>query len=74
MEKHTFDSLSFSFGVIYAVVGLLFLLPATPVDLIEVMLSTSRWLWPAVILGLGAAIIVPALRSGESTDEPAEAD
>lgn len=69
MERHRFDPLSFSFGVIYTVVGLLFLIPATTEDLIPLVVDSARWLWPLVVLGLGVAIIAPLARRREDMDE-----
>lgn len=63
MERHTFDVLSFAFGLIYTLAGLIFLLPATPFDLIDAVTTSLRWLWPAAILVIGAAILVPLMRT-----------
>lgn len=62
MERHNFDVLSFAFGVIYTLIGLLFLIPATAFDLAPVLTMSLRWVWPLAILGIGAAIVIPALR------------
>ena len=62
MKRHDFDVLSFAFGVIYALIGFLFLIPATTFDLVPVLTVSLRWVWPLVILGIGAAIVIPALR------------
>lgn len=62
MERHRFDPLSFSFGIIYSVVGILFLLPATPMDLVPLVTESARWVWPLVVVGLGVAIIAPLAR------------
>ncbi|MFP3913697.1 MAG: hypothetical protein ACLFWM_02395 [Actinomycetota bacterium] len=63
MKKHRFDPLSFAFGVIYTLIGLIFLLPLTPFDLVETVTASLRWVWPAAILLIGAAILIPLLRS-----------
>lgn len=62
MERHRFDVLSFSFGVIYTLSGLIFLLPNTPFALVEMITVSLRWVWPAAILVIGAAILVPLVR------------
>lgn len=68
MERHNFDVLSFSMGVVYALVGILFLIPATAFDLVPVLTVSLRWVWPLVILGIGAAIVIPVLRHGRGGD------
>ena len=68
MERHKFDLLSFSFGLIYALLGLLFLIPATAFDLIPLVGVAARWVVPVLVLGLGAAIVIPLLRRSESRD------
>ncbi|MGH8912159.1 MAG: hypothetical protein ACRDVD_06575 [Acidimicrobiia bacterium] len=72
MKRHNFDVLSFAFGVIYALIGLLFLIPATTFDLVPVLAVSLRWVWPLVIIGIGAAIVIPALR--RPTDDTAGRD
>lgn len=62
MERHRFDVLSFAFGVIYTLIGLLFLLPLTPFDLVDMLSISLRWVWPAAILLIGVAILVPLVR------------
>jgi hypothetical protein len=62
MERHRFDALSFAFGVIYTLIGVIFLLPDTPFDLVDMVAGSLRWVWPAAILLIGAAILVPLVR------------
>ncbi|HEX7098216.1 MAG TPA: hypothetical protein VF377_03180 [Acidimicrobiia bacterium] len=62
MERHRFDPLSFAFGLIYAVLGILFLIPFTPGQLVDWVTVSLRWVWPVTILVIGAAILVPLLR------------
>ncbi len=62
MERHRFDALSFAFGVIYTLIGVIFLLPDTPFDLVDMVATSLRWVWPAAILLIGAAILVPLVR------------
>jgi hypothetical protein len=73
MERHRFDTLSFAFGLIYLLIGLMFLIPATPFDLAPVVAASLRWVWPVAIIGIGAAIIVPLVRT-RATSEPEDAD
>ncbi|HEX2155015.1 MAG TPA: hypothetical protein VHL52_13700 [Acidimicrobiia bacterium] len=62
MERHRFDVLSFAFGLVYTLAGLIFLLPATPFDLVDTVALSMRWVWPAAILVIGAAILIPLIR------------
>jgi len=62
MERHRFDALSFAFGLIYALIGLIFLIPNTPLGLVDLFTASLRWVWPAAILLIGATILVPLLR------------
>lgn len=68
MPRHNFDLLSFAFGLIYALLGLLFLIPATAFDLVPMISLSARWVLPLVVLGLGAAIVIPLLRRAREND------
>lgn len=68
MERHRFDPLSFAFGLIFALLGLLFLIPNTPFDMVAILADSLRWVWPVVILAIGAAILVPLARRSPSDD------
>lgn len=67
MEQHKFDPLSFGFGLVYALLGLIFLIPNTPIDLVDLAAGSVRWVWPAVILVIAAAILVPLARSRDES-------
>ena len=56
MKPHRFDPLSFVAGAAFLALGLAFLVAGA--DAVE----ASRWLWPVLLLGLGAAGLVSALR------------
>lgn len=62
MERHSFDVLSFAFGVVYTLIGLIFLMPLTPFGLVDMLSASLRWVWPAAILLIGVAILVPLVR------------
>ena len=68
MQRHNFDLLSFAFGLIYALLGLLLLIPATAFDLVPMISLSARWVLPLVVLGLGAAIVIPLLRRAREDD------
>ncbi|MFO7293869.1 MAG: hypothetical protein FWJ92_12255 [Actinomycetes bacterium] len=62
MERHRFDPLSFAFGLVYAVLGIIFLVPFSPGELVDWVMVSTRWVWPLTILIIGAAILVPLIR------------
>lgn len=56
MKRHRFHVLSFTAGVIFVGLAVAFL--ATGSDVI----TQRRWVWPALLLTLGAAGVVAVLR------------
>ena len=70
MKSHRFDAISFISGLVVALVGLVFLVPQTPVDLIDAVTSLGAWFWPVLLLAIGIAILVPVFltRSDEKDD------
>ena len=72
MKSHRFDAISFISGLVVALVGLVFLVPQTPVDLIDAVTSLGAWFWPVLLLGIGIAILVPVFltRSDENEEAP----
>jgi hypothetical protein len=68
MKSHKFDAISFISGVVAAALGLAFLIPQTPVGIIEMITSLGAWFWPAVLVVVGIAILVPVFMS-RGTDE-----
>jgi len=75
MKTHRFDAISFISGLVATVVGLVFLVPQTPVDLIDAVTSLGAWFWPVLLLVVGIAILVPVFmtRSGQDEETPAVA-
>jgi len=75
MKPHRFDAISFISGLVATVVGLVFLVPQTPVDLIDAVTSLGAWFWPVLLLVVGIAILVPVFmtRSGQDEETPAVA-
>jgi len=61
MKTHGFDAVSFIAGLAFAVLGLVFLVPDTPQELIDALLNSGAWFWPIVLLVVGLAVIVPVL-------------
>jgi hypothetical protein len=73
MKTHRFDAISFISGVVATVVGLVFLVPQTPVDLIDAVTSLGAWFWPVLLLVVGIAILVPVFMTRSGQDEEASA-
>ncbi len=61
MKPHRFDTVSFIAGLVFTALGLLFLIPQTPEQLIDVLLDSGAWFWPILLVVIGLAVIVPAL-------------
>lgn len=66
MKSHRFDPISFVFGLGLTVVGMMFLIPATPRGAVDLFVRFGAWVWPAVLLAVGAAIILSAITAGRS--------
>lgn len=72
MKRHPLDPVSLVFGVLFLAVAALVALPASPFDLLE-MGDILAWLLPIALVGVGAALLVPAMASDTGDeDEPAE--
>ena len=69
MKSHRFDAISFISGVVAVVVGLVFLVPQTPVDLIDAVTSLGAWFWPVLLLVIGLAVLVPVFVTRSGDDE-----
>jgi hypothetical protein len=69
MKSHKFDAISFISGLVAALVGLVFLVPQTPLDLIDAVTSLGAWFWPVLLLVIGVAILVPVFMSRGDAEE-----
>ena len=69
MKSHRFDAISFISGLVAALVGLVFLVPQTPLDLVDAVTSLGAWFWPVLLLVIGIAILVPVFISRGTEDE-----
>jgi hypothetical protein len=49
--------------LVAALVGLVFLVPQTPLDLVDAVTSLGAWFWPVLLLVIGIAILVPVFMS-----------
>jgi hypothetical protein len=68
MKPHRFDVISFISGLVAVVLGLAFLIPQTPVDLIDMVQSLGSWFWPALLVAIGIVVLVPVFASRSPAD------
>lgn len=73
MKTHRFDALSFLTGLVITLIGLLFLIPRDPSDLIDFFADAGSWFWPVLLLAIGAAVLAP-LAAGRGRDKEEELD
>lgn len=75
MKTHTFDAVSFIAGLAFASLGLVFLVPETPQQIVDVLVNSGAWFWPIALLVVGLAVIVPVLLpKKEEAIGPGESD
>jgi hypothetical protein len=75
MKSHRFDAISFVSGLVITLLGLIFLIPQTPVDIVDALTSLGSWFWPTILLVIGIAILVPVfLPKEEQAALPASGD
>jgi hypothetical protein len=63
MKRHPFDVLSFVAGAVFVVLGVAFAIAGGDV------VDQARWVWPAILLTLGAAGLTSVLRSASREDD-----
>jgi hypothetical protein len=71
MEQHRFDAVSFVFGVIFAALGITFMVAPEPWRLLAGL--SYGWLWAAALIALGLALVLPALRGEQPAVTAVEA-
>lgn len=71
MKTHNFDAVSFIAGLAFTIIGLVFLIPQTPQEVIDVLLDSGAWFWPIALLLVGLAVIIPVLVP-KKEEEPIE--
>lgn len=72
MKPHKFDPISFIAGLIATVIGLAFLIPADPTDIVALLDEFGSWFWPVLLIVVGIAVLAPLAQT--RTDEQAEAE
>ena len=74
MKTHRFDPLSFITGLIATAIGLAFLIPEEPTDVIGLLDDFGAWFWPVLLVVVGIAIIIPAATGRKDEDQATETD
>lgn len=74
MKLHRFDPLSFIAGLIATTIGLAFLIPEDPTDIVGFLDDFGVWFWPLLLVVIGIAIIVPAVTGGREDDTPSDSE
>lgn len=69
MKTHEFDPISFISGLAITVIGLVFLLPRDTSDLISAVSQVGSWAWPAILIVLGVAVIIPSIWRRDADQE-----
>ena len=63
MKRHPFDVLSFVAGTVFVILGVAFATAGSDV------VDQARWVWPAILITLGAAGLVAVFRpSGDERE------
>jgi cytochrome c-type biogenesis protein CcmH/NrfF len=70
MKRHAFDPWSLIGGVFLAAIGGIFLIPAQPLNFSNQFTEVLAWAGPVVIVLVGVALIVPALKRRQPPPEP----
>ncbi|MDX1448245.1 MAG: hypothetical protein R3246_04195 [Acidimicrobiia bacterium] len=69
MRKHTFDPISFVFGLGFLGLAAAVALPREPWDVFFGGLAFG-WIWPAAVVLAGVALLVPSLRAVRTASPP----
>jgi hypothetical protein len=59
MKRHPFDPFSLTAGAMFVALGIWFLIAGSDV------IDNANWVWPALLIALGAAGLASALRRDE---------
>jgi hypothetical protein len=65
-RRHELDPISLTFGLLFTGLGLLFLIGQADQAL------RLKWVWPLLLLAIGAAILVDVTRGRDRTDQELE--
>lgn len=68
MKSHTFDPVSFISGLFITLLGLAFLIPETPLDILDAIAGIGSWFWPVLLLVVGIAVLIPVFLPKNQAD------
>ena len=74
MKTHRFDPISFVSGLVITLLGLAFLIPQTPVDVVDVLTDLGGWFWPVLLLAIGVAVLLPVVLPKDTRTQGLEAE
>ena len=74
MKTHRLDPISFVSGLVITLLGLAFLIPQTPVDVVDVLTDLGGWFWPVLLLAIGVAVLLPVVLPKDKPTEALEAE
>ncbi|HEX6147450.1 MAG TPA: hypothetical protein VF083_11775 [Acidimicrobiia bacterium] len=74
MKTHRFDPISFVSGLVITLLGLAFLIPQTPVDVVDVLTDLGGWFWPVLLLAIGVAVLLPVVLPKDTPTPSIEAE
>lgn len=74
MKTHRFDPISFVTGLVITLLGLAFLIPQTPVDVVDVLTDLGGWFWPVLLLAIGVAVLLPVVLPKNTPTQGVEAE
>lgn len=74
MKTHRFDGVSFFSGLFITLLGLVFLIPNAPTDIIDAIGRLGSWFWPILFVAIGVGILISVLMPSKKakTDDLAE--
>ncbi|HKX74415.1 MAG TPA: hypothetical protein VJR05_03410 [Acidimicrobiia bacterium] len=70
MNEHRWDLVSLIFGLLFVVVGLAFLVPASGEELARTLVQVVGWGGPVLVVVAGLALILPSLRRTKTATPP----
>ena len=73
MKTHRFDGISFFSGLVITLLGLVFLIPNAPTDIIDAIGRLGSWFWPILFVAVGIGILIPVLMPSKK-DKNEESD
>lgn len=61
MKTHRFDGISFFAGLVLMILGIVFLVPYRPTDLVAIFGELGGWMLALFLLAVGLVVLTPAI-------------